>query len=333
MTETGAARLSGLDGIKGLAIIAVVVIHAAPTDSPLYLDHVVNGAARLAVPAFLAVTGYLAGLRGWLRPRLAGYFWKFLRLHLIYGAFYWLLSAPWGADSVDLTLREALLRFGAGGYPGQYYFAILVQILFASAFLLPDRFWRKLWIVPASAAIAVAGTMLLAAAVEAPAPGTALALLARLRGNPVWLWFVYFSLGAALGAHSTRLPERIRRLGPALVALALGVAIASAGVPSAMSDAFAASFPYLRLPIFLGSLGLIFALPTLARAEMPRWLVALGRESFGVFVFNPALLTLLNAGFGPSDSFGNSWLHAGIATAGSYAIAKGLRRFAPWLLA
>ncbi len=78
---------------------------------------------------------------------------------------------------------------------------------------------------------------------------------------------------------------------------------------------------------------MIIALPALARAKMPRWLVALGRESFGVFVFNPAALDLLNAGFGRPDSLGDSWLYAGIATAGSYAIAKALRRLAPWLLA
>ena len=333
MTDARASRLSGLDAVKGLAIIAVVLIHAAPPEAPVYRDHVVNGAARLAVPAFLAVTGYLAGLQGWPRRRLAGYFWKFLRLHLIYSAFYCLLATLWGGIPADLTLKAALLRFGAGGYPGQFYFVILVQSLFVSAFLLPDRFWRNPWVVPGSAGIAVAGTMLLAAGFEATAPHPALALLARLRGNPVWLWFVYFSLGAALGANGTRLHGLTRRRGPALAALALGIAIASAGDPTAMSGAFAASFPYLRLSIFLGSVLAIIALPALARAKMPRWLVALGRESFGVFVFNPAWLDLLNAGFGRPDSLGDSWLYAATATAGSYAIAKALRRLAPWLLA
>ena len=166
-------RLSGLDAVKGLAILMVVFIHAAPVERDAYQDHFVNGAARLAVPLFLAVSGYLAGLKGSSRARFAAYFRKFLKLHIVYSAFYWLLSVLRDGIADDITLKDVLLRFGAGAYAGQYYFAILVQTYFVAAFLLPSRFWRRWWVLPASALTAVAGTFLLAVEFEAADPAPA----------------------------------------------------------------------------------------------------------------------------------------------------------------
>ena len=195
-------RLAGLDAVKGLAILMVVAIHAAPVEGDGYQDHFVSGVARLAVPLFLAISGYLAGLKGTSRARFAAYFRKFLKLHLVYAVFYWLLSMLRDGVADDITLNDVLLRFGAGAYPGQYYFAILVQTYFVAAFLLPSGFWRRCWVLPASALTAVAGTILLAVEFYASEPAPALALLARLRDAPVWLWFFYFALGATLGARN-----------------------------------------------------------------------------------------------------------------------------------
>jgi surface polysaccharide O-acyltransferase-like enzyme len=327
-------RLAGLDAVKGLAILMVVVIHAAPVERDAYQDHFVNGMARLAVPLFLAISGYLAGLKGTSRARFAAYFRKFLKLHVIYSAFYWLLSVLRQGVADDITVKDVLLRFGAGAYAGQYYFAILVQTYFVAAFLLPGRFWQRWWVLPASALTAVAGTILLAIEFDASEPAPALALLARLRGEPVWLWFFYFALGATLGAReaersaSGALPSRL----PALAGACGGVAIATLGMPAVVGDSFALAFPYSRLPIFLGSTLLVLALPVLARAPDPPALIRLGRESFGIFVFNPALLMLLVNLLGKPEHPWSSWGYVAITACGCLLIAAFLRRRAPGLL-
>jgi surface polysaccharide O-acyltransferase-like enzyme len=327
-------RLAGLDAVKGLAILMVVAIHAAPVEHDGYQDHFVSGVARLAVPLFLAVSGYLAGLKGISRARFAAYFRKFLKLHVVYSAFYWLLSVLRQGIADDITVKDVLLRFGAGAYPGQYYFAILVQTYFAAGYLLPSRFWQRPWILPASALAAVAGTFLLAVEFEAADPAPALALLARLRGEPVWLWFFYFALGATLGARDA---DRAASgapppLAPALAASCAGLAIATVGVPALVSADFAAAFPYSRLPIFLGSTLLVIALPVLTRAPDPSPLVRLGRESFAVFVFNPALLMLLMDLLGKPEHPWSSWGYVAVTACGCLLIATFLRRRAPWLL-
>ena len=329
-----ATRLAGLDAVKGLAILMVVAIHAAPVEGDRYQDHFVSGVARLAVPLFLAVSGYLAGLKGISRARFAAYFRKFLKLHVIYSAFYWLLSVLRQGVADDITVKDVLLRFGAGAYAGQYYFAILVQTYFVAAFLLPSRFWQRWWVLPASALAAVAGTILLAVTFDASEPAPALALLARLRAEPVWLWFFYFALGATLGARDA---DRTALgapplLAPALTATCAGVAIATLGVPALVSADFAVAFPYSRLPIFLGSTLLVIALPLLARAPDPSPLVRLGRESFAVFVFNPALLMLLVDLLGKPEHPWSSWGYVAITACGCLLIATFLRRRAPWLL-
>ena len=66
------SRLAGLDALKGVSILMVVLIHAVPEGPDWYQDHVVNGIARLAVPSFLIVTGFLNGLMGSSRAKLAG---------------------------------------------------------------------------------------------------------------------------------------------------------------------------------------------------------------------------------------------------------------------
>ncbi len=325
------ARLDGLDGLKGVAIAFVVLIHAAPVEASFYRDSVVNGAYRLAVPAFLATTGYLAGLRGSSRERLSAYFWRFLRLHLIYGAFYWGLSLALRGVQEPLTLKSALLHFGAGSYPGQYYFAILLQVFFLTGFLLPSRFWRHGAAPLLAGGLAVIGIVGLQVAVEAE-PGTPLSWLARLRQNPFWLWLHYFTLGAFLGDR-----RRSGRLGPAPAALALPLLLAAGVVVTLDWPPFGVAelptpFPYARLSILLGATLLVLGLPWIAERPAPAWLTRTGRGSLGIFVFNPALLALAFQVLGrPQEPLGSLLLAAATIGVG-LALADLARRRAPFLL-
>ena len=324
------ARLKGIDTLKGLCIVGVVLIHAAPRYDDAYGIHVVGGLMRLAVPLFLAVTGYLVGLKRTGRSRFRSNLITFVRLHLIYGAFYGLFEALMNGVPDPLTVKFVVMRFGQGAYLGQYYLVILIQ-LFLFLSLLPDqRSWRSAGWVWGSAATATAGVLLLAAlpteAHEIDAP-VAVWKAARTPYG-LWIWFFYFALGARLGsAPGAPTLTRLR-----LAGAGLGLVVATIGFPDLPAWGDLLRYPYARVPIYLGAMLGILALPALARLRGNRVLARLGRDSFGIFVFNPAALMSIAHFFGRPASVPESWLHAAVALAACSALTTVLRRRARWAL-
>ena len=331
-SEAATARLGGLDGLKGLAILLVVAIHAAPLGDSAYREHFVGGLARLAVPLFLIVTGYLNGLHGSDPGKLAGYFRTFLRMHLVYGAIYFAIFLATGGLA-EVSARSIWRAFGAGAYAGQFYLVVLLQVFLLAGYVLPPHFWRATPALLASAALAWAGIFALAAAFQAEEPGVLLAMVGRLRGNPVWLWFFYFHLGAWLGSRSGKLRtgSPMSSLGAA-AAVTLSVALATSDVPSFTSDAFDATFPYARASIFLAATALAGAVPWLAGRATPSVLQGLGRESFAIYVLNPALLLGLYAIAGRPAGALTSWVYVAATVALASLAGSLLRRHAPLLL-
>lgn len=321
-------RLAGLDAVKAAAIALVVLIHAAPVEPSAYRSQVIQGLARLAVPIFLVVTGYLAGRKGTSRDKLAGYFRRFLALHLGYGAFYWALDLVHHGAPGTLTPKAVLLHFGAGAYAGQFYFAILLQLFFLAAFALPERFWRRAAWLPVSAAAALGGALLLQAE---PDGGTPLGWIARARENPFWLWLFYFQLGGLLGARAADATLRALAPGRAFPAalLVAGVAVVVLGAPPPGAEG---TLRYARVSILAGSTLVALAVPALAALSAPAWLRGLGRESFGIYVLNPAILGVLFSWAGQPATPWGSWLFAGITLASAFAATRVLRRYAPFAL-
>jgi peptidoglycan/LPS O-acetylase OafA/YrhL len=327
-----AGRLPGLDAVKGLSILGVVVIHAAPPGPSLYHEHVVSGLARLAVPCFLVVTGYLAGIKASSRGRMRSYLVEFLRLHLIYGAFYWAVELARRGIPEALTLKEALLHFGEASYPGQYYFVILIQV-FLLAWALPERLWKApaaplLW---AAVALLALGVLLARGPSDGARPDALaqrIALRALTTAHGAWLWFYYFALGAWLG-------DRARRgLRPPLAAgaacAAAGIAVATLALPDWPYSGSPPALPYARVPIYVGATLVALGLPALARLSFPRPLTAIGAESFTIFVLNPALLLVLALLFGRATTLATSWLYVALTLAMAWALARPLRRWAPF---
>jgi surface polysaccharide O-acyltransferase-like enzyme len=304
----GTQRLLGLDALKALAILAVVAIHAAPVEPSAYQRHAVGGVFRLAVPLFLVVTGFLAGVKETGPSRMAAYFRRFLFLHLFYAAFYWALESVRAGRLEWPGAKAVLLHFGEAAWPGQFYFVILIQLFFLAAFVLPPGFWRNRAWLAAAAAAAAAGIAALPFARELPDAGL-LGLVRRVAGSGsgIWLWLWYFALGGCLGdrARQGRLPALLADRTAAAGLLGLAVLLAALDWPRS-GDVLLD--PYARASIVTGATLAGLAVPALAGAVPPGLIRRLGAASFGVFVLNPALLFPLQGVFGVARDAWTSWL-------------------------
>lgn len=323
-------RLPGLDGLKGVAIVLVVVIHAAPSGAPLWHDWVVQGMARLAVPAFLGVSGFLHARKETSRRHLLSHALIFLRLHLVWALIYA------GADLVDPQTpfswepRSLALHFGAGAWPGQFFLVVLAQILFIAWACGSARRWASLPGVALATSAWLAGVLLVLTSYQDLPRWEWVDLAARAKANPAWLWFVYFALGGVAGR---TLPTRVdRRAGITGAFGVLAVILAASDIPPTAGVSWSAEFPYLRVSVLLGATALTLGLPAAATLPAPALLCALGRRSFALYVLNPLLLRILRALWGPPDQLAASLVHVGITLVVATALAELLQRRARWLL-
>jgi surface polysaccharide O-acyltransferase-like enzyme len=332
-----AGRLEGLDALKGVAILMVVAIHAAPEPASWYQSYVVNGVARLAVPCFLVVSGYLAAVHRASRQKLAGYFIKFLRLHVVYGAFYWVVDIARNGFGTP-SLKAALLHFGEASYAGQYFFIILLQLFFVAAFLLPEGFWRSTRSVVLTALVALAGFSVRSFVLSEPAWTDGLGRVlgrALTSESTIWLWLYYFTLGAHVGDRKLtgRFPALFTQGGLCATLLGLALLGSAANLPSVPGHGEPSALPYTRLAILTGATLVALTLPGLASRHAPGLLTRLGLNSFGLYVFNPALLAVLFTLAGYPEQVGPSLLSAAVVALAALPLTAGLRRVAPALLA
>jgi uncharacterized membrane protein YeiB len=92
-------------------------------------------------------------------------------------------------------------------------------------------------------------------------------------------------------------------------------------------------YAYLRPRIYLATTLVALALPSIARSRFGRWLPSVGRDSFGIFVLNPAILTVLFATIGAPGEPTTSLLLAGATLAISQPLARQMRLRVPWVYA
>jgi surface polysaccharide O-acyltransferase-like enzyme len=328
-------RLDGLDAVKAVAAVGVVAIHAVPLASPAYSDYVVGGVARLAVPIFVIVSGFLAGLSSAAGEKMRANVVRFVRLHLVWGLFYWCAYTVAGIAPDSPDWKWIVGRFGEGGYPGQYYFIIMIQIYVVCA--LPalvgssSRPWENSRVAIAAFVVSV---LVLAGMPDGVQPGQLLgdsvfATIGGLSRIGVWHWFFYFALGASLGrAHLEGRPVigGVAALGLVVV----GTLIAAIGWPLLPAIESRTYLPYTRLSIVLGATAVGLALPFLAGLQAPRWLRMFGRNSFGIFVLNAILVYCAKLAFGQPASVAESLILVAVVSCASVGLSRGLARVAPW---
>jgi surface polysaccharide O-acyltransferase-like enzyme len=322
-------RLPGLDVLKGVAIVGVVAIHTPPSDAPEYRALVLQGVARLAVPLFLVISGYLVGSRPPSRERASAYFWKFVRLHLLYGAFYWLFDPLRGVPWAPITPKVALMHFAAFSFPGQFYLFALLQIYFVLAFVVPERAWGRAPLLLASAALAVATIAWLTRVPGVAGAPTFAGVLASQAEGTAFLWLFPFCLGMAVGRRvSAGDPAPGAALAIALAGLA--ACVAALDLPRTGGAGYSDRFAYARWSVGIGTVLLALALPAGARRLRLAPLEALGRESFGIFVLNPLITGALKLRWLHAVDVWDSLFFLVLTLAIAYPLSRGLRRVAPF---
>lgn len=323
-------RLEGLDTLKGLAIVLVVAIHAAPSAAPAYHEHVLNGPARLAVPLFFSVSGFLIGMRWPPQARLAGYFRRFLGLHLLYGALYWALEPLRLGSYAPVTLKSALLHFAAHAYPGQFFLFALPQLYFLLAFVVPERARSGTALLAGSLALATATVGWISVDFAAGVAGPLERIVTGNLRVSACLWLFPFTLGIWLGRRLGVLAPTRGGIAAALLLAALAIAISAFDLPRTVAPADVRHLAYARWSILIGSALLALALPWAAASLRVAPLASLGRESFGIFVLNPLIISVLTRAAGMPETVAESLLLTAATLGLAFALTRWLRPRIPF---
>ncbi|MDD8024554.1 MAG: acyltransferase family protein [Paracoccaceae bacterium] len=272
MTASSAARLVGLDLLKLCLALLVVTIHANPlrevsAEATWLLG---NGLARVAVPGFFTVAGYMfrPEVPGRSRRLIGRYVWLHLLWLTLYLPFWWPSVAAGGVAQY--------LRMWIFGW-WQLWFLTGLAVAVAGAALVWRWPARALWAL--ALALFTLGYLLQIARMEHWVPREWWPLLVR---NGVLLGLPFFLLG-----HLLRRSGLDRRIGFA-AAFALGTAGLVLSVAETMALRHVADPAHPLAPETL--IAALIACPALVIAAvrappLPAWLSAwpLGTLSAGIY--------------------------------------------------
>jgi surface polysaccharide O-acyltransferase-like enzyme len=293
------------DAFRGLAIIAVVAIHAVnPSVSPHSFAYLLyRQMLNFGVPAFFFISGYWASKRpiqsfgdytAFLKRRLL----RVLVPYLFWSStlFVYLFITTWEINGFKMIYT--LLTGGA--FIGYYFIIALVQLYVITPIL--QYINRRLHIC-GFILILLFGMISLFVLYLSQIFNFIGHLPAAL---PFYTWIIYYELGLFMG------DSRIEALSAAKTRLYLLLAvlvfwlISPAEVTLILSrrsdPAFAAYLGQFSLFLFsscLYSLCVIFAFLSVKEhfGRLPKLLNALGRYSFGIYLIHPIILDRLVAGF------------------------------------
>ncbi len=299
-------RLQELDLLRALALLGVLVIHAAAWAAPSGAAPTsgaipaLSDLARCSIPVFVLASGFALRLRHRRDDAPARFLARRAQRTLV-PWFVW--AALFLAVGLFATGEPASgpghvaqwLAFGAG----HLYFLLLVMQLYLVSLLLPGR--RSTLALAAGAALAL---QLVLGALHTYAPQPA-GPLGWVGGRLAYLEAPYYVGYFVVGALLAELWPRLRRLPHLLPAAAAATAAAvpvwlwtAGGVAS--SPAVHGTYAFLwpgRAPLVLAGSILVLAAGTAFRERFPsaphaaaNWL---GTRSLGVYVSHPLALTLV----------------------------------------
>jgi hypothetical protein len=317
VSQAVAARDPRADHLKAAAIVAVVAIHAGMPFSP---------ALRFCVPIFIAIWAFYFA-RG-LQRLTPNQHWQYVRsrfaklftCYAFWTAIYLILfhKADWATTSFRNVATEWL---GGSGWPGQYFFIILFQLIWLMPLLHRIRPRHALAACALFAAFNVVSNHFL----------FKFAIVEAVRQRAFVYWLPYVLLGIAF-ANGFDVRRRWLVL-PAVIALAIAPLESQA------------SAHYLAASVTTGSICLLLAFaPTSTRdravratnidpfrSSYARVVEYVGAHTLPIYVCNPLMLYVLyQVGVVPPAQLAARIAYAAIVTtvvvAMSLSIARAMQR-------
>jgi surface polysaccharide O-acyltransferase-like enzyme len=296
------SRLRAADALRALATVLVIVIHTShwPPGAPLYND--LDLLSRLAVPAFMMLTGVLLSYqyrgrrpdpRTFLTRRFARSLLPWLAWAPVYALTGWLLTGD-----VPHSAGGLLTFFSYGA--GHLWFLLLIPQMYLLYLVWPRRhLWQ--W-----AALAVAvQTGLAVYRLYGPMPIAALSQLTMWHGFQILpFWFGYFAIGLAAGRELVNrgVPRPRARVivGAALATAVSGVlliAVTYNGAPHSDFQQGTGGFLLPQEPLLVISVAVLVLFGGPAVLRRSRALTAttnlLSQNSLGIYILHPILIYLI----------------------------------------
>ncbi len=290
-------RENVFDLLRGIAIIGVVYIHSAKLLSPAYPLVLDTNYFRWAVPVFLLLSA-LFSIRSYrkrpvetadfLARRYRKLIWPFLVVSLLQ----LVLTADWKT----LTPVKIITRhFTGAGWPGQYFFIVLFQLLLFYPWFAKIRWTRR--------GMVACGALTLLSFPVAGVLMNRISLLEKLGDKIFIYWLPYTILGAYLAQEDDllrQLPQRFNRwlagaialFAPCLIVLEFHFNPLHLTLPVDGGSGLYVS-PYVLDSVFLSSVGVFLFSPSVLsawRGMGSATVSALGRYSLGIFCLHPLLL-------------------------------------------
>ncbi len=306
------ARLTSLDAVKGIGIIAVICIHAAPPtqEAPPVAWQIFNQVCRFAVPVFFIIAGFLF-MGAWQREASRGLLLRRYAVRLLKLFFFWALffavippyvsGAPQGNWPALLLHLELILR-----HPHSFLISGFVYHLWFLSSLLQGiglvwlclRFWN------ARGALLVGGVLYAVALLGASYAGMRAGFHVHfdMKSGP-FTSTLWVALGVWLASRRK-------------FSLAAGLFLTSAGLACHLAEALWLRHEFLR-PLAQND----FLIGTIPYAVGLVWL-ALARPSYGRML----------AGIG-AGSLGMYALHVYVIECLRRLPLEGTRLCAPWFFA